>query len=484
MSEVLLLRVAPGAVSRLSWWQAQMPSGHGESHPSPLVAEGECESLSALAIQHPALQALPVWLLLPGQWFTVCQCRLPPGRGRQVERLLPALLEEELAQDIEALHFTLLQRQDEVGQVAVIERALLRTWYDDVRNQGFNLQGVWPDWLALPSPVQGLTPIPHQISNQTLNHHPDVHVDPGLETDPAVASVTVLTLPQAVLARSALGHGFSVEPALADTFLTVLCALQRESDNVAARHVEPDSGAVDSVLVCYGEHALPTLNTGWRMESRTAPSSGALLLRGMAALRQHCRHGVLSGEFAPSTAHTRQWRHWRGLVAAIGVLALLLLAEQGVRLWRLTSAADVVTAQAEQAYRELFPQQTRRVNMRAQLNAVLRQMRGQPPLQGLVPYLRKVALALQDPALNRQPLQVKSLQYLRDQQSLRLQVQAAGFAELEQLRSTLGRYFQVEQGALSREGDGVGGSLLLRDRAVQNQPAVTDRQARATHRGP
>ncbi|MGL5680955.1 MAG: GspL/Epsl periplasmic domain-containing protein, partial [Plesiomonas shigelloides] len=130
----------------------------------------------------------------------------------------------------------------------------------------------------------------------------------------------------------------------------------------------------------------------------------------------------------------------------------------------------------------LFPQQTRRVNMRAQLNAVLRQMRGQPPLQGLVPYLRKVALALQDPALSRQPLQVKSLQYQRDQQSLRLQVQAAGFAELDQLRSVLGRYFQVEQGALNRDGAGVAGSLVLRDRAVQNQSAVAERQTRAEPR--
>ncbi|MGL5162214.1 MAG: GspL/Epsl periplasmic domain-containing protein, partial [Plesiomonas shigelloides] len=83
---------------------------------------------------------------------------------------------------------------------------------------------------------------------------------------------------------------------------------------------------------------------------------------------------------------------------------------------------------------------------------------------------------------SRQPLQVKSLQYQRDQQSLRLQVQAAGFAELEQLRSVLGRYFQVEQGALSRDGAGVAGSLVLRDRAVQNQSAAAERQTRAEPR--
>ncbi|MGL5420977.1 MAG: type II secretion system protein GspL [Plesiomonas shigelloides] len=505
MSEVLLLRLIPGASPRLCWWQAQPAVGE-------IRARGESTSFAALAEAQPSLLALPLWLLLPGQWFSVCACRLPPARGRQLARLLPALLEDELAQDIETLHFSLLPRQHDSGHVAVIERNVLRQWYEAAITSGFNLQALWPDWLALPSPSSSSEPNLAATLAAT-----SVSSSATLQHASTPATLTVLSSPHGLLARRYDPQhphdwqGCSADPLLAAPFLTALSVLSTPSsssstvldvakdveylaaasaqqpENVIARAKAPETKPdVALKVVWYGlatsAEQLSALGLRGPLPKQVNNDEGALLLRGASALHQLQRHGILGGEFAPRSAQARQWRQWRSIAAALAMLALLLLGEQGVRWWQLTQAADQAATQAEQAYRALFPQQTRRVNMRAQLNAVLRQMRGQPPLQGLVPYLRKVALALQDPALSRQPLQVKSLQYQRDQQSLRLQVQAAGFAELEQLRSVLGRYFQVEQGALSRDGAGVAGSLVLRDRAVQNQSAAAERQTRAEAR--
>lgn len=505
MSEVLLLRVIPGASPRLCWWQAQPAVGE-------IRARGESASFAALAETQPSLLALPLWLLLPGQWFSVCACRLPPARGRQLARLLPALLEDELAQDIETLHFSLMPRQHDSGHVAVIERNVLRQWYEAAITSGFNLQALWPDWLALPSP--SATPEPNLAATLAAT---SVSSSATLQYASTPVTLTVLSSSHGLLARRYDPQhphdwqGCSADPLLAAPFLTALSALSTPSssastvldvaqdsadvaaasaqrpENVIARAKAPETKPdVAPKVVWYGLAAsaeqLSALGLRGPLPKQVNNDEGALLLRGASALHQLQRHGILGGEFVPRSAQARQWRQWRSIAAALAMLALLLVGEQGVRWWQLTQAADQAATQAEQAYRALFPQQTRRVNMRAQLNAVLRQMRGQPPLQGLVPYLRKVALALQDPALSRQPLQVKSLQYQRDQQSLRLQVQAAGFAELDQLRSVLGRYFQVEQGALNRDGAGVAGSLVLRDRAVQNQSAVAERQTRAEPR--
>ncbi|QWK94701.1 type II secretion system protein GspL [Plesiomonas shigelloides] len=505
MSEVLLLRVIPGASPRLCWWQVQPAVGE-------IRARGESVSFAALAEAQPSLLALPLWLLLPGQWFSVCACRLQPARGRQLARLLPALLEDELAQDIETLHFSLLPRQHDSGHVAVIERSVLRQWYEAAMTSGFNLQALWPDWLALPSPSSS-----SESNLAATLAATSVSSSATLQHASAPVTLTVLNSMHGLLVRRYDPQhphdwqGCSAEPLLAAPFLTALSALSTPSssastvldvakdvedlaaasaqlpENVIARAKAPETKPdVAPQVVWYGLAAsaeqLSALGLRGPLPKQVNNDEGALLLRGASALHQLQRHGILGGEFAPRSAQARQWRQWRSIAAALAMLALLLVGEQGVRWWQLTQAADQAATQAEQAYRALFPQQTRRVNMRAQLNAVLRQMRGQPPLQGLVPYLRKVALALQDPALSRQPLQVKSLQYQRDQQSLRLQVQAAGFAELEQLRSVLGRYFQVEQGALSRDGAGVAGSLVLRDRAVQNQSAAAERQTRAEPR--
>lgn len=51
------------------------------------------------------LQTDAIRLSVPGEWISVWQVELPDVPHKQIPTILPALLEEELNQDIDELHF-------------------------------------------------------------------------------------------------------------------------------------------------------------------------------------------------------------------------------------------------------------------------------------------------------------------------------------------------------------------------------------------
>lgn len=55
------------------------------------------------------LQTDAIRLYIPGEWISVWQVELPDVPRKQIPTILPALLEEELNQDIDELHFAPLK---------------------------------------------------------------------------------------------------------------------------------------------------------------------------------------------------------------------------------------------------------------------------------------------------------------------------------------------------------------------------------------
>ncbi|EIA9446923.1 type II secretion system protein GspL, partial [Escherichia coli] len=66
------------------------------------------------------LQTDAIRLYIPGEWISVWQVELPDVARKQIPTILPALLEEELNQDIDELHFAPLKIDQQLATVAVI----------------------------------------------------------------------------------------------------------------------------------------------------------------------------------------------------------------------------------------------------------------------------------------------------------------------------------------------------------------------------
>ncbi|MGL5728397.1 MAG: type II secretion system protein GspL, partial [Plesiomonas sp.] len=114
MNGVLVIRLpvkSTGSISWLLWSKEQQKQ----------LVGGELTGTDALQ-QLSDYHQHPLWVLVPGHQISVRSCTLPKGASKQAENLLPVLLEDDLAEDIDDLHFALLHRSGSEAQVAVIQR--------------------------------------------------------------------------------------------------------------------------------------------------------------------------------------------------------------------------------------------------------------------------------------------------------------------------------------------------------------------------
>ncbi len=101
MSERLIIRISDA--SQPIYW-AQVRASDNQ-----VMTTGTCQQLSALTEQ---AQTRRVVVLVDSTWLTLTSVTLPPGSRRQRDKVVPYLLEEALADEVEAVHVTLLDTQE------------------------------------------------------------------------------------------------------------------------------------------------------------------------------------------------------------------------------------------------------------------------------------------------------------------------------------------------------------------------------------
>ena len=168
-------------------------------------------------------------------------------------------------------------------------------------------------------------------------------------------------------------------------------------------------------------------------------------------------NNLAQGEFAAQQSNGH-WRRWRPL---LGLLGLWLVVQWGFNLaqgWHLQRQADAYAESSAALYRELFPQDHKLVNLRAQLDQHLAAggSSGQGRLLGLLGQVTQAIVA------EGAQVRVEQLDFSDTRGDLAMQVQAAGFGELERLRERLQEAgLAVQLGSASREAAGVSARLVI-----------------------
>lgn len=147
---------------------------------------------------------------------------------------------------------------------------------------------------------------------------------------------------------------------------------------------------------------------------------------------------------------------WKPLLAVAGLWLVLQVGFNLAQAWYLERQGDAYSAESQALYRELFPEDTRIVNLRAQFAEHLAQGAASGSGQFLH-LLDQVAGPLQAPNLT-----LIQLDYSENRGDLALQVRASDFAELEQLRQRLSEAgLAVQMGSASREEGGVTARVVI-----------------------
>ncbi len=371
----------------------------------PAACEGASGSCPALLLQGGEAASLPFaeaaaqagsgWrLVLPVEAVTACALQLPTQKARWLRQALPFAVEELLAEDVEGMHLAL------GGSLP------------DGRQRVYAVRRDWlADWLAVAAEA-GAKP-------------GAIHVDADL-------------LPAEGTHLLWLGGRWLLGGALA----TRLALQEADWADVAAQCPAPVNGhAAPERQVLNGVETWQSLDEPYAWLASHA-SGGANLAQAEFDLRER----------------DQRWRQWRPLLALAGLWLVLQWGFNLAQAWHLERRGEAYAQASETLYRELFPDDTRLINLRAQFDQHLEatQEAGQGHLLGL---MDQAATALNG---GNGRLQVQQLDFSDSRGDLAMQVQASGFEDLEQLRERLiGAGLAVQLGSASRESGGVSARLVI-----------------------
>lgn len=356
---------------RLAWY----PPGAGRE-PRWLDEEGALNDLRrALAAGQPACFAAP------GASIHLMTLAVAPEERRHLRQALPYLLEEQLAEDVESLHFASLALDNDGYAIAVCREADMQAWREGLA--GLPALSRWvPEPLLLPW---------------------------------REGEWCVLLESGRALVRTGLGQGFAAESDMLEMLL-----------DAAARDAVPQSLVLYGVDQSRDLDLLPESLHGLTQWRRGGFAQALGLAEDTPALN------LLQGAWAPRLPLERWWRQWRPVAAALAVAFLVQLLATWADYRELSAENLALRGAVEARFREAIPRGVL-VDAEAQLRRQLEPLRGGGGGGRLLPLLAGVAGAVEATTGTT----LGGLNYAERAGELRLTVLAPDFATVEQLRRQL-----------------------------------------------
>lgn len=398
MSEFLTVRLSSEQQSTIPWlvWSTQqqevIASGEiaGWEHLDELVAYADQRQIIALLASHDVV---------------LTEVDIPPGAARQFDSMLPYLVEDEVAQDVDNLHFTVLDKQAESAQVCAVERAWIQTILQRFASQGLVIKRMLPDVLAMPVDVEASSAA--LLGDQWLIRHSQT-------------------------------QGAAVDASWLDLYLSA--------------YLQSHEGWK---LDCYS--SLPESNVTDIWVSKPEEMTMALLAKGTTESKVN----LLSGAFKPKSSWGKYVKVWQKAAIAAGVLLVVLVGQQLLMVHKYEAQAQAYREESERIFRQIFPDKRRIPTvsyLKRQMTDEERRLSGGSSDVAMLSWIAALPATLGQ--VN--DLQITSFKYDGQRGEVRIQASSSDFQPFEQARVKLAEKFNVEQGQLNRNGNVVMGSFVLK----------------------
>jgi general secretion pathway protein L len=311
MAEFVVLRLRRDSDPTVEWIVAD-DNGTRRSPPS----SGTLEEAAT------AVQGRPVIALVPATETLTTTVDLPIRTGARLNAALPYALEEQVAVDVETLHFAAGERRESgVRPVAAVARDTFENWISRLDDAGIQ------PWKIIPENY-GLARIPGTMS--VLVDDDCVMFNDGGDAEFVMQGVDPS---ETLVAAGLLKDRQDDAPPEVSGHLVVYCNAEDEQrlshDWIALRH---ELHSVDINLLPDG--ALP------RLAVTVASGEGVNLLQ---------------GRYGPKADYGSWLRPWRGAAVLLLTLIVLGFAGKGIDLWRLTKEETALQAQFTEEYQGIRP---------------------------------------------------------------------------------------------------------------------------------
>ncbi|HBM83407.1 MAG TPA: type II secretion system protein GspL [Halieaceae bacterium] len=395
MQNLAIVRLMDDA---LVWY----PPGAGEQ-PRPLGSAEEVASFAA-SLRSSRWQAC---FAAPGADVRLLSLEVTAAEKKHLARALPFMFEEQVAEDVDALHFA--------------SRALDKTRYA-VALCSHRAMAYWAQRLA------HLPDLPRWVPETLLL--------------PWRAGEWCLVMDgEQVLVRSGEAEGYTVECELLPVVLAA--AAEAELPETIIFYAADHAAALDLLPALLRE----------RVQWRQGNLCSALLLSADEAalsLRQ--------GAYASRLPLVQWWNYWRVAAGFLLGAFVLQLAATWADYRALASENLALRGALETSYRQAVPQGAL-VDAERQLQRQLDSLRGGPGAGSFVPLLERAGRVIAE----RPATRVLSLNYNQRGGEMRLNIVASDFSAVEQLRAGLtDAGLAAEMESSSAQGDGVRARIRVR----------------------
>jgi len=349
MAETLVIRLRAAEDAPASWL---IVDGSG-ARSGPVQSGPVADALNLV-------DGRSVTLLLPASDVTLAEPELPLRGGARIAQAVPFALEEQLATEVETLHFAVgAKRSGAAGTpVAVVARGLMDRWLAACEAAGIHPDSAIVDAVAVP-------------------------VSPG--------ACTMLLDEGMLFVRRPDGLPYSLDANPLEAALEL--ALGREPEYTE----EADAAGPENVVFFaspadYEQHR----DAIEGLRSRTATLQVKLMPEGaLPVLASHAVSAadvnLLQGPYAARSSLSTQLRAWRLPAALAAALALVFIGSQGFSIWKLRQAEKKLDADIAAVLSAALPGQ-KVIDARAQMEGVLARASGGGG--ALLPAISALALAM------------------------------------------------------------------------------------------
>lgn len=408
MSEFLTVRLSSEPQSPVQWlvWSTSQQE---------VIASGELSSWELLDELTPYAEKRSCIALLPGNECLIKRVEIPKGAARQFDSMLPFLLEDEVAQDIEDLHLTILDKDATHATVCGVEREWLKLALDTFREANIIFRKVLPDTLALPLEELG---------------------------------ISALQIDQHWLLRQSNYQAVSINEAWLPMFL--------QSDWVALDD-EEQSPTIFSYTALPSDDVQQQSGIEWQAK----PAELVMSLLSQQAITSSVN--LLTGTFKTKSSFSKYWRVWQKVAIAACLLVAVIVTQQVLKVQQYEAQAEAYRTESERIFRSVLPGKQRIPTvsyLKRQMNDEAKKYGGSGDGDSLLGWL-----ALLPETLGQvKAIEVNSIRYDGNRSEVRLEAKSSDFQHFETARVKLEEKFTVEQGPLNRNGDAVFGSFTLKPR--------------------
>ena len=287
-----------------------------------------------------------VVLLAPGEDVLLASVELPSLGRQRLARAVPFAMEEQVADDVDELHFALGTR-DEQGRVhnAVVSREKIDAWLDGLRSAGLQAD-------VLASEVLG---VPREAANDAERHW------------------TLLADGERCLLRLDQQRGLALDTA---NLAVVLQAALDEAGNALPAGIDVLSCDDDGFAASEPYRQLCALAEEHGIAVALRPQDEDRVLLLARGFDEKQAINLLQGDYSRRQQLEKMLRPWRPAMLLLGLWLVVQLGSMGLEYQRLSQRNTEMREQIVALYREAFPEARKVVDPRVQMERGLEKLRG------------------------------------------------------------------------------------------------------------